>query len=33
MLLEDDVVADGKAKAGAFSGGLGREERFLLRRR
>jgi hypothetical protein len=27
MLLDDDVVADGKAKAGAFSGRLGREER------
>src|SRR5262245_25904485 len=27
MLLDDDVVADGEAKAGAFSGGLGREER------
>ena len=26
MLLDDDVVADGKAKAGAFSGGFGREE-------
>ena len=27
MLLDDDVVADGKAKAGAFAGRLGREER------
>ena len=27
MLLDNDVVADGKAKAGAFSGRFGREER------
>src|SRR5215510_8432600 len=27
MLLDNDVVADGEAKAGAFSGRLGREER------
>jgi len=27
MLLDDDVVADGEAKAGAFSGRLGREKR------
>jgi hypothetical protein len=27
MLLDDDVVADGEAKAGAFSRRLGREER------
>src|SRR5215471_13223718 len=26
MLLDDDVVANGKAKARALSGGLGREE-------
>ena len=26
MLLDDDIVADGEAKAGAFSGGLRREE-------
>src|SRR5215831_8747325 len=26
MLLDDDVVANGKAKAGTFSGRLGREE-------
>ena len=26
MLLDDDVVADGEAKAGPFSGRLGREE-------
>ena len=26
MLLHDDVVADGEAKAGAFSARLGREE-------
>ena len=26
MLLDDDVVADGEAKASAFSGRLGREE-------
>ena len=28
MLLDDDVVTDGKAKARAFSGRLGREERI-----
>ena len=28
MLLDDDVVADGQAKPGAFSGRLGREERI-----
>ena len=28
MLLDDDVVTDGKAKPGSFSGGLGREERI-----
>ena len=28
MLLDDDIVADGEAKAGAFSSGLGREERI-----
>ena len=27
MLFDDDVVADGEAKAGAFSGRFGREER------
>ena len=27
MLLDDDVVADGEAKAGAFSGRFGREKR------
>ena len=27
MLLDNDVVADGEAKAGAFAGGLGCEER------
>jgi hypothetical protein len=27
MLLDDDVVADGEAKAGAFSSRFGREER------
>ena len=27
MLLHDDIVADGGAKAGAFSGKLGRKER------
>ena len=26
MLLDDDVVADGEAKPGPLSGGLGREE-------
>ena len=26
MLLDDDVVSDGQAKASAFAGGLGREE-------
>ena len=28
MLLDDDVVTDGEAKPGAFSGGLGRKERI-----
>ena len=28
MLLDDDIMADGQAKAGAFSGRLGREERI-----
>ena len=28
MLLDDDVVTDGEAKAGAFSGRLGRKERI-----
>ena len=28
MLLHDDVVSDRQAKAGALSGGLGREERI-----
>ena len=28
MLLDDDVVADGEAKAGALSGRFGREERI-----
>ena len=28
MLLDDDVVADGEAKSGTFSGRLGREERI-----
>jgi hypothetical protein len=27
VLLDDDVVADGEAKAGALSGRFGREER------
>jgi hypothetical protein len=27
MLLDDDVVTDGEAKAGAFSGWFGREKR------
>ena len=27
MLFDDDVVTDGEAKAGAFSGRFGREER------
>ena len=28
MLLDDDVVADGEAKSGAFAGGLGCKERI-----
>ena len=28
MLLHDDVVAERQAEAGAFAGGLGREERI-----